>query len=211
VYQAVRDINKIRARCRMWGVHPPRGAVRNPPVREPWLKPLDRDLSGQLRVFFRSFDLLTELVGRCRQELARRARQHEVVARWQALPGVGLIRAVTFLAYLDTPWRFASRKKVWRYCGVGLQRFASGTDKRGREKPGSLRLAWAANKRLKDVVMGATISAIHLGGNPIAQGYEARVARGMSPGNARHTAARKLLDRLIAMWKHGSAYRPDLA
>ena len=34
---------------------------------------------------------------------------------------------------------------------------------------------------------------------------------GMSESHARHTASRKLLDRLMAMWKTGSAYRPDLA
>lgn len=211
VDQGVREINKLRARCRMWGIHPPRGALRNPKVREPWLKTLEVGLSGQLRLLFHAFDTITEIVHRCRQELARRAKTYEIVSRWQEMPGVGLIRAVTFLAYMDTPWRFASRKKVWKYCGVGLQRFASGTDKWGREKVGSLRLAWAANKCLKNVVMGATMSAIHQGDNVIAQGYTERIARGMSPGNARHAVARKQLDRMMAMWKKGSAYSPDLA
>jgi transposase len=211
VEQAVREINKVRARCRMWGVRPPRGAVRNPKVREPWLKTLEGALAGQLRLLFLTFDAVAETVRRCRQELGRRAVGYEVVARWQELPGVGLIRAVTFLAYLDTPWRFASRQKVWRYCGVGLQRFASGTDKWGREKPGSLRLAWAANKRLKNAVMGATLSALQQGDNALARGYQERLARGMSPGNARHAMARKQLDRLMAMWKSGSAYEPGWA
>jgi transposase len=211
VAQAVREINKIRARCQMWGLRPPRGALRNPAVRHPWLKTLDAALAGQLRLLFLAFDAMSEIVCRCRQELARRGKGYEIVARWQKLPGVGLIRSVTFLAYMDTPWRFASRKKVWRYCGVGLQRFASGTDKRGREKVGSLRLAWAVNKRLKNVVMGATMSAINQGDNVIAQGYKERIAKGMTPGNARHTAARKQLDRMMAIWKTGSEYSPDLA
>jgi transposase len=211
VGQAVREINKLRARCRMWGIHPPRGALRNPGVRDPWLKTLDAALAGQLRLLFLAFDAMTEIVQRCRQELARRSKAYEIVARWQQMPGVGLIRAVTFLAYMDTPWRFASRKKAWRYCGIGLQRFASGTDRWGREKAGSLRLAWSANKRLKNVVMGATMSAINQGDNVLALGYRERMARGMSPGNARHAVARKLIDRMMAMWKSGSAYSPDLA
>jgi hypothetical protein len=175
------------------------------------LKKLEPGLSGQLRLLFKAFDTITEIVQRCRQELARRAKAHEIVARWQEMPGVGLIRAVTFLAYMDTPTRFASRRKVWKYCGVGLQRFASGTDKWGREKKGVLRMVWSCNKSLKDVVMGATISAINQGDNVIALGYKERIARGMAPGNARHTAARKLVDRMMAMWKDGSAYSPDLA
>ena len=211
VGQAVREINKLRARCRMWGVHPPRGALRNRRVRDPWLKTLDRSLAGQMRLLFLAFDTTTTIADGCRRELARLAKGYEMVARWQEMPGVGLIRAVTFLAYMDTPWRFASRKKVWRYCGVGLRRFASGTDKWGREKPGSLRLAWSSNKRLKNVVMGATMSAIHQGQNLLAQGYQERIAHGMSAGNARHAMARKQLDRMMAMWKNGSAYCPDLA
>jgi len=211
VAQGVREINKLRARCRMWGVHPPAGALRNLKRREPWLKALEPALAGQLRLLFMAFDGTNEIVRRCRQELARRAKAYEVVSRWQEMPGVGLIRAITFLVYVDTPWRFASRKKAWRYCGVGLQRYASGTDRWGREKPGTVRLAWAINKRLKNVVVGATMSAIHQGDNVLAQGYRQRLAAGMSPGNARHAMARKQVDRMMAMWKSGSQYCPELA
>lgn len=211
VRQAVREVNKLRARCQMWGMRPPRGALHNPKVRDPWLEKLEAGLAGQLRLLFGSLDLLREQVNRCRREMARQTQAYPVVQRWQEIEGVGLIRAVTFLAYMDTPERFASRKKVWRYCGVGLVRAASGTDKRGREKPGRLRLSWAVNKRLKNVVMGATMSAIHQGHNVIAEGYQQRVGAGMSPGNARHTAARKMVDRMMAMWKRDEAYSPDLA
>jgi transposase len=211
VRQAVREVNKLRARCRMWGTCPPRGALHNPKVRDPWVKTLETGLGGQLRVLFSSLDLLRGQVDQCRRELARQSRVYPIIARWQKVEGIGLIRAVMLLAYLDIPDRFGSQRKLWKYCGVGLQRFASGTDKWGREKPGTLRLAWAVNKRLKDAVVGATMSAIHQGDNVIARGYQQRLAGGMSEGNARHTASRKLLDRLMAMWKTGSAYQPDLA
>jgi len=211
VVQGVREVNKLRARCRMWGIHPPRGALRNPAVREPWLETLDPALAGQLRLLFLALDSSSEIARSCRQELARRANHYPIVARWRQMPGVGLIRAATFLAYMDTPWRFASRKKARVYCGVGLRRFASGTDKWGREKRGTLRLAWATNKRLKDVVMGATISAINQGDNVLAEGYSQRISQGMSPGNARHAVARKQVDRMMAMWKTGSEYCPELA
>lgn len=207
----VAEVNKIRARCRMWGVRPPRGALGNQKVREPWLKTVAPALAGQLRILFEELDSTRQSMRRCRQELSRQAKAYGIVARWQEMPGVGLIRAVTFLAYIDTPWRFASRKKAWVYCGVGLRRFASGTDKWGREKPGKLRLAWACNKRLKEVVMGATLSAINQGGNVLAEGYSRRIAQGMTPGNARHAVARKQVDRMMAMWKSGSEYCPDLA
>lgn len=211
VRQAVREVNKIRMRCRAWGEYGPRGFLRDKQVREKWLKTLKPGLAGQLRMLFRCLDPLHDVVERCRQELARRTKDEDIVSRWQELPGIGLIRAVTFLAYMETPWRFANRRKVWRYCGVGLQRFASGTDRWGREKPGQLRLAWAVNKRLKDVAFGATMSAINQGNNAISDYYRNATRKGMSESNARHSAGRKLLDRMMAMWKTGSEYCPDLA
>jgi transposase len=211
VRQAVREVNKLRARCRMWGMRPPRGVLHRPKVRDPWLKTLEAGLAGQLRLLFSSLDLLRTQVESCRRELARQSQGYDIVARWQKVEGIGLIRAVTLLAYLDTPQRFPTRQKVWKYCGVGLQRFASGTDKWGREKPGTLRLAWSVNTRLKDAVVGGTLSAIHQGDNGIARGYQERMARGMTESHARHTASRNLLDRLMAMWKTGRAYQPDLA
>ena len=54
----------------------------------------------------------------------------------------GLIRSVTLLAYLDTPWRFKRKTKLWKYCGVGLQRATSGQDRHGREHPAQLELVW---------------------------------------------------------------------
>ena len=211
VRQAVREVNKVRSRCQMWGLRAPRGVLHNEKVRDPWLKTLEKGLSGQLVLLFGSLDGLRKQVEQCRRELARRAKAYDVIARWQEMEGIGLIRAVTFLAYMDTPQRFSNRRKAWRYCGVGLVRFASGTDKKGREKPGKLRLAWSVNKRLKDVVMGATMSAIHQGHNVIADGYRQRVESGMCEANARHTAARKVVDRFMALWKHGDAYHPELA
>jgi len=211
ILQAVRETNKLRARCRAWGLRSPRGALRNKKVREPWLKTLPPGLGGQLRVLFSCLDAVRTQVERCRQELGRRAKGHEILARWQKHPGIGLIRAATLLAYLDTPFRFSCRNKVWRYCGIGLQRYATGTDKQGRPKAGRLHLAWAANKRLKAALMGATMSAIHQGNNKIAEYYQTALRKGVVEGHARHSAVRKLTDRLMAMWKTGSEYDPDKA
>ncbi len=45
-----------------------------------------------------------------------------IIAYWHDLAGVGLIRAATLFAYLNTPWRFKTPKKLWKYCGLGLRR-----------------------------------------------------------------------------------------
>jgi transposase len=124
------------------------------------------------------------------------------------LPGVGEIRAVTLLAYLDTPWRFKNPEKLWRYCGVGLQRCSSGKDRDGRPKVGLLQLAWQCNRRLKDAVMGAAISAIRQGDNVFAAQYKRLAANGLTPSNARHTVARKMLTVMWGMWKTEQPFDP---
>jgi transposase len=110
-------------------------------------------------------------------------------------------------AYLDTPWRFAGPKKLWKYCGVGLQRKASGTDKRGRPKPGTLKLAYRVNRRLKEAVVGAAWSAIGQKNNVFAEYYEELLGKGVHEANAWHAVARKLLTVMWGMWKTGSRYQ----
>jgi transposase len=212
VRDAVRQVNKIRGRCRMYGVWPPRGAVRNAKVRTGWLEGMEpQALAAQVRLLFLGFDTAVRQVDRARQEVARRSKAYEVIERWQKIPGVGPVRATTFFAYMDTPFRFANRQKRWKYCGVGLVRKASGTDKRGREKPGKVKLELAANRRLKDAVLGGAISAIGQGNNVFSDVYHRMRSQGISDSNARHTVARKLIDKMTAMWKTGERFQPDLA
>jgi hypothetical protein len=115
------------------------------------------------------------------------------------------------LAYLDTPWRFHNNpRKLWKYCGVGLIHSSSGRDKNGLPKKGLLQLAWAVNRRLKDAVMGSAISAIRQGDNVFADYYERLVHNGLTPSNARHTVARKMLTVMWGMWKTNRPFDEQL-
>ena len=73
-----------------------------------------------------AYDALVEQEEHWRKQLIGVARLEEVVQRFQAVPGYGWLRAVTFYAYVDTPWRFRSKAALWKYLGVGLQRQHSG-------------------------------------------------------------------------------------
>ena len=145
-----------------------------------------------------------------KKQLIRHSKDYEIIRYWSEVPGIALIRATTMLAYLDTPWRFSSEKKLWKYCGVGLQRTASGTDRYGKPNRGRLQLAWAVNRRLKDVVTGAAMSAINQKYNIFAYEYERMLANGLTQSNARHAVARKLLSVLWAMWKTMSRFDESL-
>jgi transposase len=211
VREAVRQINKIRGRCRMYGVRIPRRVLRDQVSRHLWVGKLkDHSLAEQLAVLWIGFDTAAKQVKMAKKQLIRHSKAYEIIRYWSELPGIALIRATTLLAYLDTPWRFSSEKKLWKYCGVGLQRTASGTDRFGRPNRGKLKLAWAVNRRLKAVVMGAAMSAINQKDNIFGYEYERMIGDGLTVSNARHAVARKLLSVMWAMWKTSSRFDESL-
>jgi transposase len=210
VKQAVREVNKIRMLGRQYGLRVPGRVLKNRKAQRTWLVELaSLALAKQLSVLLRGYEAMRQQVLAVKRELGRLAAGQAVVGRWSQVPGVGLIRAVTLLAYLDTPWRFARRSQVWKYCGVGLERTASGTDKHGKPQKGRLQLAWRVNRRLKNVVVGAAMSAIRQKDNEFARMYQRLLQAGLTAGNARHSVARHLLGVLLGMWKNGSRYQPD--
>jgi len=110
---------------------------------------------------------------------------------------------------LDTPWRFKRKNKLWKYCGIGLQRTTSGTDKKGQPKPAILHLSRTTNRILKNAVLGAALTAINQRQNSFREDYERMVRNGVIPSNARHTVARKLLTVMWGMWKKSCQFDPD--
>jgi transposase len=202
VRDAVRNINKIRARGRMHGIRIPRKVVRQPEHRREWLAKLHNPaLAKQLLLLWVGYDATVDQVHSTKQHLIHMARQYPIIKIWRKLPGVGLIRAVTIFAYLDTPWRFKKKNNLWKYCGVGLERTASGTDKKGNPRPARLRLPWRVNRSLKNAVLGAALTAINQKPNPYRNHYERMVRDGVIPSNARHTVARTLLTDMWGIWK----------
>jgi len=142
--------------------------------------------------------------------MLRRTRVYPMIGYWRELPGIGPVRSATLFAYLDTPWRFGTPKKLWKYCGLGLKRFASGSDAQGRPRPGMIRLFRGVNRRLKDAVFGGVLSAIQQKDNPFACQYHRLVADGLTASNARHAVARKMLSVMWGMWKTKSRYEARL-
>ena len=207
VKDAVRQINKLRGHARGGGLRIPGPALRSLDYRQHWLSELeDQALAERLAILWVGFDAVRQQVKQFSSVLTRSAKAYPIIAYWQDLAGVGPIRAATLFAYLDTPWRFKTPKKLWKYCGLGLRRTTSGTDKNGRPKPGYLRLCRAVNRRLKGIIQGAALSAINQYDNPFAAYYYRAVKNGMTPSNARHAVGRKMLTVMWGMWKTNSPY-----
>ena len=211
IRDAVRNINKIRARCRMHGLTIPRAVVREPSYRRQWLLKINHPvLAKQLNMLWIGYDATAKQTRIAKQQLIQLSKKYHLICFWKELPGIGLIRATTLFAYLDTPWRFKQKNRLWKYCGVGLQRITSGTDKKGRPKPARLQLPWAVNRTLKKAILGAAISAINQKDNLFRAYYERMVQDGIITSNARHAVARKMLTVIWGMWKTNSRFDENL-
>lgn len=139
-----------------------------------------------------------------REELIGYAKNEGPVNRFQELPGVAWIRAITFYAYVDTPWRFRSKEALWRYAGIGLERRHSGSG------PVRTRLSRQGNRRLKNVLLGAAKTVIAQADNPFAEKFHYwKEEQGLAAPHARRNVARCLANTMWSLWKTGARYDPQ--
>jgi transposase len=161
-------------------------------------------LRGDVRVLLQSYDLAAAHLERVRRRMLKAARAFEPVGRFEALPGVKGVRAASFFAVIDTPFRFKTRQALWKYMGIGLERRKSG------DGPLRLRVPRRCNRLLKSVILGAAKSAAASKDNPFADQYRRHLGMGCSPRVARRNVARSMAAVMWGMWKSGSAYDPQM-
>lgn len=206
VRQRVRKANRIMGALRFHGLFVQEAAFCGSTVRPDLLGrlPDNKTLRANIQLLFDGYDVLAAQEHELYRRLAVLAREHEPIRRFRQLPGVGLIRASTFYAYVDTPWRFSGKSALYRYVGIGLERRVSGSG------PALVRVVKHANRALKCMIHGSAIAAIQLADNPFAE-LHARQLRDnrLSAQNARRVVARRMADTLWGMWKSGDDYHPE--
>lgn len=205
VRHRVQEANRLMAQCRQLGVFV---HERDFADGERWFKTRDRLPSNKivradLNLLWQGYHHATKQVDKLRRGLVAVARKNRVIRRLTEVPGVRWIRAATFFAYVDTPFRFKRKQALWRYLGIGLERRGSG------EGPMLVRVSRDSNRVLKNVILGAALSAIASGRNPFAEQHWRWLKDGISPRNARRNVARSLAAVMWGMWKSGDDYRPE--
>jgi transposase len=205
VGQRVRAANRVMAYLRRHGVFVQEKAFAAPEERPGLVQrlPAQRLIATNLELLWESYDLAAAQVRTLRRRLVEAAQKEEVIERFTQLPGISWVRAATFFVYVDTPWRFRSKTRLWKYLGIGLERRHSGT---GRVQ---VHLVKYANRQLKSILIGAALKAIALKDNPYAAQYQRWLRDGLPASTARRNVARSLAATLWGMWKNGSVYRPE--
>ena len=195
---------RIKARLRQQGLIVRGDAIYRPMHRERWLQPLSSPLMREaIQQLYGLLDRTHEAQQAARGLLRREATRYVEIARFMGVPGVGLIGACRFSAYVQTPHRFSTKRKLWRYCRLGI------TDRPSDGKPlGYRALDWSGNGCLKDRTRTAFLGAMRARtDNVLKRTYRASLAHTQNPVHARLTTQRKLVAMLRAMWKGGTAYQ----
>jgi len=204
VRDRVRQGHQLVAQLRRHGVIASIAQVTEEATRAALYKKLPHSvvLRQDLELLGAMYALYCQQEATLRAGLIRLAQHEEAVRRFQEVPGLGWVRAVTFYVYIDTPERFASKSKLWRYCGIGLEKRGSG------QGPVRTRLCRQGNRNLKGIRIGAAQSAL-AGASPYAQQYRSWLEQGLPKSTARRNLARRLATTLWTLWKEGGRYDPS--
>lgn len=134
------------------------------------------------------------------------AKRYPEIKLIDEIPGVGFIISATIVALLETPHRFANKRKVWAYAGFGI------ASKSSANKVYAEKLSRDFNRQLKCVVEEAAQAAIQTDkNNAFRRSYsKMTVMKGIDPHKAILTISRDIIATAWAMWKKEEHYNPDI-
>jgi len=199
--------NKLKAKFRQNGILCTGQTVYSVKYREGWRKKLPKDKIVYVIVegLWRQVDDLEEVKQELLRSIAIQGRRYKEIKRFQKVPGIGPVHAATISAILETPHRFANKKKVWMYAGLALAERESGG------KVYTKGLTRSYNRLLKDAVKQATEAAIIAKDNQFRRQYlRLTLEQGIPSSRAKLTVARSILATLYGMWRKGEEYDPDI-
>lgn len=209
VREAVRTKNRVNALYRARGIDT-RAAMYRADTRDEWLSKL-RDPARRFRAscLLRTLDALEEVRAEAERAMLLEARKHPICKRLQTIPGVGPIRAAQLVAYLETPYRFRTKRKLWSYAGLAVVTQSSAdynADGKRRREPRTLGLNRNYNRAVKAIFKGAAFDAAYRGG--FKQLFQSRIEANQKKEHVLLTLARKIATIVLITWKTGVTYDP---
>lgn len=201
--EVTRIKNKIKASLRRTGIiikgSEAYSKRRRPEILSSIEGPSDRESAEDL------YELLDETENLCRKaekRLAKLAENWPIIEYFMEVPGVGLILSCRFVAYIQTPWRFASKEKLWSYAKLGLTDRSSD----GKQLSGP-RLDHNGNGVLKDLSRKVFESATGKNrNNAFKRAYDRYLKTTKNEMHARLSVQRKVLTVLWTMWRNNERY-----
>ena len=206
--QQARLKTKLKARLRMQGVIVTGERLFSSAGRKPVLAQVrSRDVRTAIGQLYEVLDQSVAAQGEAKLLMLRAAQAFPEIKLFRTAPGVGPIGACRFSAYIHTPQRFSSKRKLWKYCRLSVsQRSSNGKPLR---RP---RLDRSGCGRLKDVSRKAFEVAVRARqDNGFKRAYQQALESTHDAVHARLTVQRKIVATLRALWLTHSPYREQLS
>jgi len=207
VRSEVRVKCKLKAKFRQNGIQCTGDTVYAKNRRQEWKDKLPQEAT--LLLILEGLWLQLEQLEQTEKEILKaakaQAKHYPEIKHFEDIPGIGFINAATISAILETPYRFANKRKVWMYAGLGLMRRSSAG------KLYSEKLSGDYHRRLKYTIKQAAEAAIRAEDNPFRRKYlDMTLLHRIAPNLAKLTIARNMLATMWAMWKKGEKYNPEI-
>ena len=209
-------MTRVKAIYRSWAIPCTGRQVYAARHRAEWLAKISEPgVRQRAEFYYLQLDALRVLRQQVRRELLAESEKHQAWKRLCQIPSIGPIRAAVLLGILQTPHRFRTKRQLWTYSGLGIERHSSADH---RSVNGRLQrcnkhilvrgLNRNCNHDLKDLFKGAAIVAASKPG-PFEEFYTALVAKGTRPEMARLTLARKIATIVLIVWKRGVCFNAN--
>jgi len=183
-----------------------------------WLNKLEDPAARQAAtVYHQQIDLLDEQRATLKDKMVQRARQTDGWSSIHSLPGFGEIRSARLLGLMGTPYRFRTKRQLWRYSGLAVeihdssqytQQGPDGTIEH-RHEVKTRGLNNDGRPELKDIFKSAAETA-HRCYEEVRQDFRIRC---QSKGSdlAKLDIARKLASQCLTIWKRKETYDAEKA
>jgi len=205
--QQARLKTKLKARLRMQGVIVTGERLFSVTGRKEVLARVEsRDLRTAITQIYEVLDQSVAAQAQARLLMLRAAQAFREIKLLRTVPGVGPIGACRFSAYIHTPNRFSSKRKLWKYCRLSVSHRSS--NGKPLRRP---RLDRSGCGRLKDVSRKAFEVAIRSRqDNGFKRAYQRALETTHDATHARLTVQRKIVSTLRAMWLNQTPYCDEL-
>ena len=112
--------NQLKGKFRQDGIKCSGETVYSVKFRNEWKKKLPPDKVVQVMVegLWRQLDQVHEVQEELLGHIRKQSRQYLEIKRFKHIPGIGTVHAATISAIVETPHRFANKKKLWMYAGL---------------------------------------------------------------------------------------------
>jgi len=147
---------------------------------------------------FRQLQLLDEQKLEYLKQFRCNIKSYPEMRLIEGIPGFGVVRTNQAVAYMITPYRFATKYKLFSYAMLTRHRQVSDGNSYG-VKSGFAKI------QLKEVFKSAALSAL-MSDNAFRRKYRGMVKNGTSERSARSAVAKSLAATVLGVWKSGKPY-----